>query len=470
MASNPAPFIPPEPSAAGPSPWGVFAIRPFLRLWLAQVTSSLGDWIGIIAILSMAARLSGGSAFALGLVMTARMLPGFFLAPLGGALVDRWDRRKVMVSCDLARAGVFALLPFANSLAWLVVASFVIEILTLLWGPAKDASVPKLVPPKQLASANSLGLIAAYATFPIGGLLFASLAGLAAFLGQFGGIQFLQVDQESLALWADGVTFVISALLIARLPLGRADGDTRPRVDWTQTWRDLVDGVRFMAREPLVRGVILGLGAGLIGGGAMIPLGPLFASQILGGGPATFSLLMVALGSGAAIGVVSLLAIQRWLPRRTVFVYAVIGSGVGILLAASFSGLAPAAFAIVFVGACAGTAYVTGFTVLQESVRNELLGRTFATLYTVVRLCLLIALTVSPLFADLYEWLMRLVFPDAAITIGRFSYSLPGVRMTLWIGGLIAIGAGLYARHEVHRAARAEHPSSGSTDQGGMAA
>lgn len=470
MSPDHAPFIPPEPAVPSPSPWGVFSIRPFLKLWLAQVTSSLGDWIGIIAILSMAARLSGGSAFALGLVMTARMLPGFFLAPLGGALVDRWDRRKVMVTCDVMRAGVFVLLPFANDILWLIAASLVIEILTLLWGPAKDASVPKLVPKSQLASANSLGLIAAYATFPVSGLIFASLAGLAALIGSIGQVQFLAIDQEALALWVDALTFLVSALLIVRLPLGRSTEERAIHVDWTQTWRDLVDGIRFMARNPLVRGVILGLGAGLIGGGAMVPLGPLFAKQILQGGPPTFSLLMVALGVGAAIGVLSLLALQRWLPRRTVFSYAVMGSGVGMMLAVSFSRLAPAAFAIVFVGACAGTAYVTGFTVLQENVRNEMLGRTFATLYTVVRLCLLIALTVSPLFADLYDWIIGLSGASGSISIGRFSYPLPGVRVTLWVGGLIALAAGLYAKHELKRAARMEHPSTGSSDAGGVAA
>lgn len=470
MSPDRAPFIPPEPAVSSPSPWGVFSIRPFLRLWLAQVTSSLGDWIGIIAILSMAARLSGGSAFALGLVMTARMLPGFFLAPLGGALVDRWDRRKVMVTCDVARACVYVALPFANSILWLIAASFVIEIFTLLWAPAKDASVPKLVPKDQLASANSMGLIAAYATFPLGGLIFASLAGLAALIGSIGQVRFLSVDQESLALWADGLTFLISALLIVRLPLGRSSEERSLRIDWGQTWRDIVDGVRFMAKNPLVRGVILGLGAGLIGGGAMIPLGPLFAREILNGGPPTFSLLMVALGTGAAIGVMSLLALQRWLPKRTVFSFAVIGSGIGMMVAVSFSQLAPAAFAIVFVGACAGTAYVTGFTVLQENVANDLLGRTFATLYTVVRLCLLLALTVSPLFADFYDWVVREQLPSGTLTIGQLSYSFPGVRVTLWIGGAIAVAAGLYARHELRRAAKAEHPSAGVNNAGGVAA
>ena len=149
---------------------------------------------------------------------------------------------------------------------------------------------------------------------------------------------------------------------------------------------------------------MIGLGVGLIGAGAMIPLGPSFAKEVLDGGSAAFGVLMTALGFGAAIGVVTLLWLQGRLPRITVFCFAVIGTGGFLVLAASFSALAPAALMVGGVGACAGTTYVTGFTVLQESVSDEMRGRTFATLYTVVRLCLLISLTISPLWADFWDW------------------------------------------------------------------
>ena len=161
----------------------VFRVPGFMRIWLAQVVSSLGDWIGLVAILALATKVSS-SGTAVGLVMTARMLPGFILAPLGGALVDRWNRKVVMVSCDIGRAGLLALLPFFDNLLGLVVLSFLIEVLTLLWGPAKDATVPNIVKdPEQLASANSLSLVAAYATFPLGAVMFAALAGVAKWLG-----------------------------------------------------------------------------------------------------------------------------------------------------------------------------------------------------------------------------------------------------------------------------------------------
>ncbi|HLF40162.1 MAG TPA: MFS transporter, partial [Acidimicrobiia bacterium] len=275
-----------------PSPRRVFGSSAYFRLWMAQVVSSLGDWIGLVAIIALAGRVSGGSEAAVGIVMAARMLPGFFLAPVGGVLVDRWDRRRTMVACDIGRAAIVSTLPFVDTLAGLFLASFLLEILTLLWSPAKDASVPNLVPPEKLAAANSLSLAAAYGTFPIGTLLFASLAGLATWLGRIDALSVLEVDRENLALWFDAMTYLVSALLITSLTLPggrpRCDG---ARIDWGQTWRELVEGVRFVGGNRVVRSVIIGMGVGLIGCGAVIPLGSIYTTQVLGAGSAGFGLL-----------------------------------------------------------------------------------------------------------------------------------------------------------------------------------
>ncbi|HEV3497220.1 MAG TPA: MFS transporter, partial [Actinomycetes bacterium] len=241
--SDPAPFVPGQAASGGnlpPSPRRVFGSSAYFRLWMAQVVSSLGDWIGLVAVVALAARVSQGNEAAVGLVMAARMVPGFFLAPVGGVLVDRWDRRRTMVACDVGRAAVVATLPMVDTLVGLFLASFLLEILTLLWSPAKDASVPNLVPPQKLAAANSLSMAAAYGTSPVGSAVFASLAGLASWLGDFDALHSLKVNQESLALWVDAITFLGSALLIMTLDLpSRARTDGR-RVDWGQTWRELV--------------------------------------------------------------------------------------------------------------------------------------------------------------------------------------------------------------------------------------
>src|SRR5690606_39017924 len=100
-------------------------------------------------------------------------------APVAGVLLDRWDRKRVMVLADVGRGLVLATLPFVTTLPQLVAASLALEVLTLLWSPAKEATVPNVVPVGHLATANSLSLVAAYGTFPLASALFAGLAKVA---------------------------------------------------------------------------------------------------------------------------------------------------------------------------------------------------------------------------------------------------------------------------------------------------
>jgi dTMP kinase len=451
------------------APWRLLGSASFSRLWIAQVISSLGDWIGLIAILAIAARVSNNSGAAVSLVMMTRVVPGFFLGTVGGVIIDRFDRRKVMVCADIGRASLLITLPFVQSIGGLVLVSLGLEVLTLLWGPAQAATVPNLVAEDQLAAANSLSLAASYGTFPIASIIFSLLAGLATVLGELDLIAAFKVDQEALALVFDALTFLASAAIVWRIAIPRVQRTSDARIDWTETFREIKEGIQFITHQPLVRGVIIGLGFGLIGAGAMIPLGPSFATEVLNGGSAAFGVLMTALGFGAAFGVVTLLWLQRRLPRGLVFAGAVMGVGAFLVLAASCSTLAPATLFIGAVGACAGTSYVTGFTVLQENVTDELRGRTFATLYTVIRLCLLISLTISPLWADFWDWVTTNLLNEQTLTIGSYTYVIPGVRIALWGGGLITYAAGAIAWRSVRRArrVRGDQPA---TDPGGPGA
>jgi dTMP kinase len=446
-----APFIPvtEEEEPIPPQPWRVFGTGSFFRLWLSQVLSSLGDWIGLLAILALANTVSKSNAAALSLVMVARMLPGFLLAPVCGALVDRLDRKQVMVGTDVGRAALLALLPFVDNLFGLVVASFVLELLALFRGPATAATVPHLVPSENLAGANSLSLVAAFGTFPMGALVFAGLAGLTDWLN---GFDFLTFDREQLALYLDAVAFAASAAITLTLPIPKNHLGERERIKVTQTLRDIKEGVQVLAGHELVRGVIVGMAGGLLGGGMMIPLGPVFSTEVLGEGNSGFGLLMFALGFGAAVGVITLVALQRRAPLETVFWLAVVVTGGGILVAATFSALVAAMFTTVFVGAAAGTGYVSGFTLLQRHSHDEVRGRTFAALYTLIRVCLLFSLTVTPLLASLFDQLSEAALDDKVIEIGGQALALPGVRLAVWLGGLIALAAGLLARRELYQA------------------
>jgi dTMP kinase len=417
---------------------------------MAQVVSSLGDWIGLVAVLSIAARVGKSSPeAAVGVVMSARMLPGFFLASLGGVLVDRLDRKKVMVTCDIGRGLVLASLPFLDTIAGLFIASLLLEILTLLWSPAKEATVPNLVTSEQLTTANSLSLAAAYGTFPVGSAVFALLTKVSEWLGHYHALHTLRISQESVAIYVDVLTFFTSAILISGIVLPRAEAHERPKADFAQTFKDLKDAWRFIGTSPVVRSVMVGLGTGLIGGGMVVPLGPTFSKEVLHGGPAGFGLLLTSLGSGVALGVLGLTAIQRRLPRERIFPLAVLGAGACMFAAASVGTLLIAMAFIVGMGVCAGTVYVVGFTLLQESVSDDLRGRIFATLYTLVRFCLLLSLSLAPLIAGIldrvarqHEFVNGLRVTTNTVKVLGFSIALPGTRLTLWLGALIILMAG----------------------------
>ncbi|MDQ2825480.1 MAG: MFS transporter [Actinomycetota bacterium] len=443
-ASEPFPDV--RLNAAEPGGPKLLASASFFRLWLAQVVSSLGDWIGLFAILTLTARIGKGSPeAAIALVMSARMIPGFFLASVGGVLVDRWDRRRVMVTCDVGRGLVLATLPFVSSVWGLFLASLVLEVLTLLWSPAKEASVPNLVASDKLASANSFSLAAAYGTFPVASALFASLTKVAEILGRHAGaLHFLRLNQESLAIYFDVVTFFLSATLIWSLHLQRSRAAERAPIDLTQTFGEIKEGWRFIGTNPTVRSVMVGLGTGLVGGAMIAPLGPIYANEVLQAGAAGFGLLLTALGMGVAVGVLALSAFQKRLSHSLMFPWAVVGAGVSMLVAVTMSSLAMTMLFIGFMGICAGAVYVLGFTILQETVDDEIRGRTFATLYTLSRLCMLISLSLAPLGSRLLDDVSNTLV-NGHLDLAGATLSVPGVRLTLWLGAVIILAAGALA-------------------------
>src|SRR5687768_18156519 len=115
-----------------------------------MTVSSLGDWVGFIAVTSLVASpaISGsavGAGLAVGAVMTARMLPAVLFGPFAGALVDRTDRKQIMIIADLGRAVMYGAMAFLGQLWAIFLLSFAIECLSLLWTPARDASLPNMV-------------------------------------------------------------------------------------------------------------------------------------------------------------------------------------------------------------------------------------------------------------------------------------------------------------------------------------
>jgi dTMP kinase len=124
-----------------------------------------------------------------------------------------------------------------------------------------------------------------------------------------------------------------------------------------------------------------------------------------------------------------------------------------MLVAVTMSSLGLTMLFISLMGVCAGAVYVLGFTILQETVEDELRGRTFATLYTLSRLCMLISLSLAPLVSRLLDDFSHALF-DGRVKLVGATLSLPGVRLTLWLGGAIILAAGALALRAYRAAPR----------------
>ena len=429
----------------------VFGSWEFFKLWLAQVVSATGDWLGLIAIISLGARISEGSeGTAIALVLAARIAPGFFLATAAGVIVDRLDRKRVMLACDFGRAAVMFALPFVDTLFGLIVASFLLEILTMLWSPAKEAVVPNLVPQEKLTTANSLNVAAAYGMFPVAAGIAALLAKLATTFSETGWVDTWRLNEEGLAFYVNGLSFLLTAAIIARIHWERRTrserlGGERGNLDLGGAIRELREGWQFIAVNPIVRSVNVGLATGVIGGGMLVPLGAIFVDEVISGDGADFNLVLFALGSGMAAGVVCASVFQNRLDRTRVFPMALMLAGTALFVAASGSMLSVVVPAIAVVGFAAGPIYVVGFTLLHENVDDELRGRIFASLLVLVRFCVLLALAVAPILSELLDSLTTALF-DRELSVGSVSLFVPGVRLTMWISAIIIAVAGLLAR------------------------
>ena len=436
----------------------VFGSFEFFRLWIAQVVSATGDWLGLFATISLARRLSEESAgavlnisegAAISVVLASRVVPGLFLATAAGVIVDRLNRKRVMVCCDLGRAAVLVTLPFVDTLVGLVLASFLLELLTMLWQPAKEATVPNLVPRHRLTAANSLNVAAAYGMFPVAAGAAALLAKAAEALAGDGWVSTLRLHEEGLAFYVDSLSFLVTALIIWRIAIPvRSKRERRSAkrgsLDLGGAIRELRDGWRLVGADPIVRSVNVGLATGVMGAGMVVSLGAIFVRDVLSGTEADFNLVLFALGMGMALGVLAASAAQSRIRIESVFSACLIGAGVALIAASSVNRLSLVVSFAVVLGVLAGPIYVLGFTLLHTNVANEMRGRIFAALLVLVRLCLLIALAAAPLLSDLLDPLSERWW-DGGITVLGGHLPVPGVRLTMWLAALIILAAGALA-------------------------
>ena len=130
--------------------------------------------------------------------------------------------------------------------------------------------------------------------------------------------------------------------------------------------------------------------------------------------------------------------------RRPLFVLALAAGGVVLIFTASTTTLLAAALAIIVVGVMAGSMYVVGFTLLHERVADELRGRAFGSLFTLVRLAVMTAFVLGPAISEAADAVAESRW-DRVVQIWGWDLFIPGVRVTMWLAGLVIVFASLVA-------------------------
>src|SRR6266567_1919010 len=232
---------------AGRSPdWTRGLNGPVRRLLLASFLSTAGDRVHQVALVALILSVTGSLAQA-GLVFIVSTLPYLLFGLVSGAIVDHFDRRRTLLTLDVARAAIVLAIPFAAGLSLPLVYPllFLLTCCGMVYKPAEQAAVPELVKGEELIRANSLFQFSIYladlVVFPLGAAL---VTFMVAQVGPYRGTQF--------AFAIDACSYVASALLLWRLPLVRR-ATVRARLTVDGLRLQIVAGLRYMWSNPQLR-------------------------------------------------------------------------------------------------------------------------------------------------------------------------------------------------------------------------
>jgi MFS family permease len=346
-----------------------------------------------------------GSSLLLGLVGFASQFPVFLLSPIGGVVADRYDRHRIVIATQTT----FMLLALGLAAATLREVAGVKEVMTVavLMGitnafdvPARQAFIVELVPPDDMLNAIALN---------------SSMVNSARILGPaIAGVTVAAVG-EGWCFLGNGVSYlaVLAGLLLMRRP-------SRVRGTPTSGLESLREGFRFVARTAPIRALLLLLGLVSLTGMPYTVLMPVFADQILHGGPQSLGLLMGSSGVGALAGTLTLAARRRLRGLGRWVTFAALGFGTSMCLFALSRSLWLSAALLVPVGFSMMLQMAASNTLIQAMVPDHLRGRILA----------------------VYAMMFMGMAPFGALLAGALA-SRVGAPTTVFLGGILCIGGSL---------------------------
>lgn len=384
--------------------------RNYRRLWLGQVVSEIGDHFNNIAVFSLAVQ-HPNSGLAVSGVLLARAVPAILAGPVAGVLLDRYDRRRIMIGSDLIRAAVaaaFITTLESRSVAMLYLLSALLMLASPFFTSGRASILPSIATPEQLHAANSLTQTTQWTTLTLGTLLGG------ASVASFG---------YAWAFLLNAMSFVFSAWCVASIraetsPAKRAAGARRTTRACKQDesgsgalpllkrpFHEYLEGLRYIRRTPLLLGVtVINMGWATGGGAAQI-LFSLFGENVFHRGAAGIGTLWSCAGCGLLLG--GALA-HRIGPRlsfdgykRMVAICYIVHGAAYVL----FSQMRSFTLALVFIALsrlAVGITSVLNFSQLLHHVRYEFRGRVFATLETVTWAVMMVSMLAAGLASQRY--------------------------------------------------------------------
>jgi MFS family permease len=369
----------------------------FRLLFLATFGSGLGNWLAVIA-LQVDVYDRTHSGWWVAALLVATILPAIFLGVLFGPLVDRLSRKGLMIASDVARLGVFGVLPFVDDPAWIVVLATVAGIGNAFFRPAVLAGLPNLVRDDELADANALLQIVEWLTTA---------------LGPFAGGAIVAASSPDLAYAVNAATFAFSAALVALIPGGLLQSE---RAIGRGHWSDLREGFQLVRSSRSLLTVLIVWSLALFGAGAVNVAEIFLAKATFDSGAFGFGLLWTGTGVGYVVGGLGASGWIRTYGVGRVYVAALATFAVGVAAAGASPNVWLGAVAMFVSGVGNGTAIVANIVLVQRGAPDRLRGRAFTLLMSATYAAMGVGLLVAGPLTDLFG--ARWVYAGAAVCIG----------------------------------------------------
>jgi DHA3 family macrolide efflux protein-like MFS transporter len=399
-----------ESEAANHSPFAVFRKPAFTKLWTAQLVSTIGDSFTLLAAGIYVYRITG-SAMQVGLMLMATSVPTLLIGLFAGVLVDRFDRKRIMVIADFLRAALVLLIPILlpHSIVWLYVLVALISAISTFFSPAFDSVLPETATDEELTAANSMIAISSFGSTAVG---FAA-SGLIASIS------------IELAFYIDALTFVVSGLLISSVKI--TPFEVTESTNIKNVVRNLQVGIKYLFDNEVLRslfiiGVPIWIGVGLWNT-LLLP----FAEQVLGASEFEYGLQEGLTSIGFVIGSLVMARFVNRLREGQWIIVSLIGWGLVATLYSLSSSL-PLAIGLVtlsgFINAPWG---VARRTLIQRNTEREIRGRVFGAFMTIGHVVLLIGMGIAGLADVLGARLMMLIASFVNLGGGFIALFAPGI-------------------------------------------